>query len=69
VPAKGWCYAPSGVLVGGTRQPHFARASLKPRKTPENAARTRQGLGAFAECRICPSKKQTSMVKNHIFDH
>ncbi len=27
---KGWCYAPSGVLVGGTRQRHFDRTSLNP---------------------------------------
>ena len=30
-------YAPSGVLVGGTRQRHFIGTSFKPRKGLENA--------------------------------
>jgi hypothetical protein len=30
-------YALSGVLVGGTRQRHFAGTHFKPRKLPENA--------------------------------
>ena len=32
MPANGSRYAPSGVLVGGTRERHFAGTNLKPRK-------------------------------------
>ena len=35
--SKGWRYAPSGVLVGGTRQRDFAGTNSEPRKLPENA--------------------------------
>jgi len=35
---NGWRYAPSGVLVGGTRQRNFAGTRFKPREMPENAA-------------------------------
>jgi hypothetical protein len=34
---NGWRYAPSRVLVGGTRERRFAGTSLKPQKLPENA--------------------------------
>jgi hypothetical protein len=34
---NGWRYAPSGVLVGGTRQRRFAGINFKPRKVLENA--------------------------------
>ena len=56
---------PNGVrypLVGGTRECHFIGIHLKPPKTPENAARTRQsgaprndGVIIFHE-RNCPAK-------------
>jgi hypothetical protein len=35
--ANGLRYAPSGVLVGGTRQRYFDGTHFKPRKLPENA--------------------------------
>jgi hypothetical protein len=63
-PAKGWCYP-----RGWDEAIPFCQIQPQTKKSLENAARIRQGLGAFAERRICPSKKQTSMVKNHIFDH
>jgi len=37
MPPNSWRYAPSGVLVGGTRQRRFERISPKPRKVPEYA--------------------------------
>ena len=40
--ANGLRYAPSGVLVGGTRPSHFAGANFKPRKTLENAHAAKQ---------------------------
>ena len=52
---NGLRYAPSGVLVGGMRERHFGGINFKPRKLPENAARTPSRvhalLGALTECK------------------
>ena len=53
MPPNGWRCASSGVLVGRTRQYHFAGINSKPRNLPENAATpTTMAPALFAGVRV-----------------